>query len=308
MTSLAARVQFAIFSRLVARAALVVMIAPSFVGAQQATPESPAAPTRAAKAAPSDPLIDVRRGTIPIIICAPHGGGDKIPEVSQRKQKPVDPPRGTPKWVTGADVRTRELAQKIVADLETRLGGKPYFVMARFHRRYIDANRAPEHSYEDDDAKFYYDAYHDAAAEFCAEVQKKFGAGLVFDVHGQASFKDEILIGTVGGVTVKLLLERHGRGALVGREGLVGRMLDAGLKVKPALDSETLNVAAGLNGGYTVQTYGSHRPTALDAIQLEYGTDLRSPEKLDDTARRSAEAIAGFYQAYFQRRKAAAAE
>jgi len=308
MTTLADRVWSAFLLPLVARAAFAVCAAPGVVVAQQATSESAAAVKRPATAVPSDPLIDVRRGTIPIIICAPHGGGEKVPEVSRRMQKPVNPPRGTPKWVTGTDVRTRELAQKIVADLETRLGGKPYFVMARFHRRYIDANRAPEHSYEDADAKFYYDAYHDAAADFCAEVQKMFGAGLVFDVHGQASFKEEILIGTVGGMTVKLLVDRHGRGALVGREGLVGRMLDAGLKVKPVLDSENLNVAAGLNGGYTVQTYGSHRPTALDAIQLEYGTNLRLPDKLDDTARRSAEAISGFYQAYFHRKKAATAE
>ena len=259
----------------------------------------------AAKRIPSDPLIDVRRGTIPIIICSPHGGKEIVPGVPQRKNRPVNPPKGDPKWVIGTDVNTRELAQQLVADLEEKLGGKPYYVMARFQRRFIDANRAPEHSYEVPEAKFYYDAYHDTIAEYCREVQKKFGTGLVIDVHGQASFKDEILIGTFNGTTVQLLLERYGRGALVGKEGLVGMMLDAGTKVKPDLNSETFNVAAGLNGGYTVQTYGSSRPTALEAVQFEYGSNYRKMESIDDSARKSAAGVAKFYEAYIVKKKTA---
>lgn len=261
---------------------------------------------RADKAIPSDPLIDVRRGTIPIIICAPHGGREVVPGVPQRKNRPANPKKGDPKWVIGTDVNTRELAQELVADLEQRLGGKPYYVMARFQRRFIDANRAPEHSYEVPEAKFYYDAYHDTIAEYCREVQKKFGTGLVIDVHGQASFKDEILIGTFNGTTVKLLLERFGREALVGREGLVGMMLDAGTKVKPDLNSETYNVAPGLNGGYTVQTYGSSQPTALEAVQFEYGSNYRKLENIDDSARKTASGVATFYEAYIVKKQPAA--
>lgn len=273
-------------------------------------PASAADQVEAAKpttqALPSDPLIDVRRGTIPIVICSPHGGKEIVPGVPQRKNRPVNPPKGDPKWVIGTDVNTRELAQELVADLERQLGGKPYYVMARFQRRFIDANRAPEHSYEVPEAKFYYDAYHDTIAEYCREVQKKFGTGLVIDVHGQASFKDDILIGTAGGTTVTLLLERYGRGALVGREGLVGIMLDAGVKVKPDLNSETFNVAAGLNGGYTVQTYGSSRPTALEAVQFEYGSNYRKLENIDDSARKTAAGVAKFYEAYILKKQPAA--
>lgn len=256
---------------------------------------------------PSDPLIDVQRGTLPIIICAPHGGLEDVPGVPRRVNRPANPPPGTPRWVTGTDVNTRPLAQKIAADLERRLGGKPYFVMARFARKYIDANRAAENSYEVPAAKFYHDAYHHTIDEFCREIQKQHGAGLLVDVHGQASFKDEILVGTVGGQTVKLLIERKGREALVGREGVVGFLIDAGIKPKPVLNSEDLNVSAGLNGGYTVQTYGSHQPAGIDAVQFEYGSNYRAKENIDDAGTRTADAIEKFYRAYLAKQKAAAA-
>ncbi|MBA4020140.1 MAG: hypothetical protein C0483_23510 [Pirellula sp.] len=289
------------FGLLVTATVLATLNITSAAAADQA--EAPKAVT---KQTPSDPLVDVRRGTIPIIICSPHGGKEVVPDVPPRKNRPVTPKKGDPKWVTGTDVNTRELAQELVADLEKRLGGKPYYVMARFQRKFIDANRAPEHSYEVPEAKFYYDAYHDTIAEYCREVQKKFGTGLVIDVHGQASFKDEILIGTFGGTTVRLLVERFGRGALVGKEGLVGIMLDAGTKVKPDLNSETFDVAAGLNGGYTVQTYGSSRPTALEAVQFEYGSNYRKAENIVDSARKTADGVAKFYEAYIVKKKPAA--
>lgn len=257
-------------------------------------------------ATPSDPLIDVQRGTLPLVISAPHGGLEDVPGATPRTNRPVNPPPGTPKWVTGADVNTRILARKIAAELQRRLGGTPYFVFARFHRKYVDANRAPEHSYESPAAKFHYDAYQHALAEFCREVQKRHGTGLMIDVHGQASFDDEILVGTVGGKTVKLLVERRGVEALVGREGIIGYLIAAGLKPKPELNSANLNVAAGLNGGFNVQTYGSHQPGGIDAVQFEYGSNYRTKENLDDTARRTADAIEKFYRSYLSKYRPAA--
>jgi N-formylglutamate amidohydrolase len=51
-------------------------------------------------------------------------------------------------------------------------------------------------------------------------------------------------------------------------------------------------------GGYTVQTYGSHRETGIDAIQLEIGMRLRARPNLERTAADLAEAIAVFAQEY----------
>ena len=290
--------------------AIFVLAAPAYGAPPGKAPiAATATASRPASAAtPSEPLVDLQRGTLPIVLSAPHGGLEEVPGVPPRTNRPANPPPGTPRWVTGTDVNTRVLAQKIARELQLRLGGTPYFVFARFHRKYIDANRAPDDSYEVEAAKLHYEAYQNALARFCGEVRKKHGVGLMIDVHGQASFKDEILVGTVGGKTGKLLVERQGVEALVGREGIVGYLIDAGLKPKPELNSANLNVAAGLNGGFNVQTYGSHRPGGIDAVQFEYGSNYRTKENLDDTARRTAEAIETFYRTYLSKHRPTAAK
>jgi N-formylglutamate amidohydrolase len=52
------------------------------------------------------------------------------------------------------------------------------------------------------------------------------------------------------------------------------------------------------SGGYTTRTYGSHRGTGIDAIQLEFGTHLRSRANLERTANDVAGAIVIFAGAY----------
>lgn len=240
---------------------------------------------------PTDPLIDVRRGNIPIIISAPHGGQEDVPDVPPREN------RDAYRFVTGADVNTRDLAHKIVARLEKELGGKPYYVVARFRRRYLDVNRTAEHAYESPGAKFYYDAYHGTLAEFCRDVQTKHGAGLLIDVHGQATYKGQLLVGTVGGESMKLLRQRRGDEVLVGRRGIVGYLQDVGFDTVPALNATDFNVTK-YNGGEITQAYGSHRPAGIDAVQFEFGSKLRTTDVLDDTADRAAEAVATFYRAY----------
>lgn len=243
-------------------------------------------------AEPPDPLMDVGRGTLPIVISAPHGGLEDIPGVPPRENKEAE------RFVTGADVNTRELAHKIIKQLEERLGGKPYYVVARFRRRFLDVNRTPEHAYESPDAKFYYDEYHATLAEFCREVQKKYdGVGLLIDVHGQATYKDEVLVGTVGGKSVTRLRDRFGDEALVGKDGVVGFLQAAGFRTMPAIDATDFNVPK-YNGGHITQSFGSDRPAGLDAVQFEFGSNYRGKETLDDTAKRTADAIEHYYRAY----------
>lgn len=243
-------------------------------------------------AEPLDPLMDVGRGTLPIVISAPHGGQEDIPGVPPRENKSAE------RFVTGADVNTRELAQKIIAEIEERLGGKPYFVVARFRRRYLDVNRTPEHAYESAGAKFYYDEYHQALAEHCRDVQQKFdGVGLFIDVHGQATYRDQLLVGTVGGNSVKRLRDRFGDEALVGKDGIVGFLQQVDFQTMPALDATDFNVPK-YNGGHITQSFGSDRPAGIDAVQFEFGSNLRTKENLDDTAERAVNAIEAYCRAY----------
>jgi N-formylglutamate amidohydrolase len=268
-------------------------VPPVAPAAQNPATQNPAAANRPAGGTirgATDRLIDVHRGTIPIIISAPHGGTEDVPGVPPRVNAQAY------RFVTGGDTNSRELAQKLVADLERRLGGKPYYVMARFKRRYLDVNRKPADSYESPRAAFYYQAYHETLAEYVREVQEKFGGGLLIDVHGQATYKDDILVGTVGGKSMERIRLRLGDGVLVGREGIVGLLESSGFRVQPAIDATDFNVPR-YNGGEITQAYGSDKPEGIDAVQFEFGSNYRVLDRLDKSASMAAEAVEKFYRA-----------
>lgn len=131
------------------------------------------------------PLVTATEGKLPIIISAPHGGNQPIPDVPERKGEGLA--RGAGKFVTSQDTGTEQLATAIADAIEARLGKRPYLVAAKFHRKYADANRPVELAVEDPKAKVVYEHYHAALAKYCAEVRKTYGRGLLLDVHGQVS-------------------------------------------------------------------------------------------------------------------------
>ena len=97
-----------------------------------------------AQAGPED-LIFVQQGAVPIILTAPHGGTLRVPGVERERSS-----RAAVKF---RDDATDEIAEVLMDRLEALVGGKPYAVVARFHRRYIDANRRESLAFEDTDAR-----------------------------------------------------------------------------------------------------------------------------------------------------------
>lgn len=229
------------------------------------------------------PLVFVRAGDIPILLSAPHGGRRAIPDVPERKAD------GEKQFVTSRDDNTAELTMKLAEELEKHLHGKPFVVVAHFERKYLDVNRPAEDAYEVDAAKLVYERYHAALRQSCQTIRKHWPHGLLLDIHGQAAEPDKIIRGTANGDTVKLLVERHSRAAVIGPRSLFGALHEAGIPVLPKLETDDREVK--FNGGHIVRTYGSHRDGGLDAIQLELGTDFRKKAKLDETARAVTEAI-----------------
>jgi N-formylglutamate amidohydrolase len=76
-----------------------------------------------------------------------------------------------------------------------------------------------------------------------------------------------------------------------------------GYRIAPPDDHEHRYV-----GGYTTQTYGSHRGTEIDAIQLEFGANLRKQANLERTANDLAQAIEVFAKEYLPLAKVAGDE
>lgn len=240
--------------------------------------------------------VSVQKGTLPIIVSAPHGGKTTLPGVPERLGKDVK------MFATVRDANTDLLAETFVAAIEKQLDGKVWFVIARCERKYVDFNRPREGAYENEKAKPAYDAYHAALDAACKGVKEKHGAGLLLDIHGQGSFEGQICRGTQNGKSVSLLVQRHGRVALTGKNSVLGQMERAGYKIMPACDAaEDAKEEAKFNGGFMVQNYGSHTGYGIDVLQLEFGTHLRERAAYPKTAAALADAVAAFHDAYLKK-------
>jgi N-formylglutamate amidohydrolase len=243
-------------------------------------------------------FVTVHKGTLPIIISTPHGGRRKVPDVPERVGT------GVTNFQTVRDENTIELTEKFVAELEKNLDGKVWVVIAHFERKYLDVNRSAKEGYESDKAKPYYDAYHDPLAAACKVVKEKFGRGLLLDIHCNGVHPNAICRGTQNLKTVTLLKERDGMPAIRGKNSVLGRMERLGYTVMPAgTEDDKTKEMPQFTGGYIVQTYGSHTSCAIDAIQLEFGSNLRAKDKYATTAKDLADAVRVFYEAYLKDEK-----
>jgi N-formylglutamate amidohydrolase len=253
----------------------------------------PLAPAEPA-AVPTD-LITSQEGQLPIILSAPHGGVLPVPGVPERKGECL--PKGAGGFVTVRDVNTDRLALALAEAIETKMGKKPYLVMAKLSRKHIDVNRPATMAYESPGARPVYESYHETLARFCKAVQRTYGRGLLLDLHGQAAARDTIFRGTKNGMTVKLLVERFGEKAHNGPESLFGLVAAQGCKVFPD-PREGGKERQGFTGGHIVQTYGSHQGYGIDAMQFEFGGDYTDRVKIKSTAAKLADAIDAYAKRY----------
>jgi N-formylglutamate amidohydrolase len=254
------------------------------------------APTAGA-ASPAD-FVQVQAGTLPIILTAPHGGRMAMPGVD-RRTPPSRLPAGAT-FVTGFDPETDRLALGIAAGIRALTKRDVYFVVARFNRRYIDANRPPRIAFDQPAARPYYELYHQSIRRFVDEVRARHRHALLIDVHGQHKFPDALVRGTLNGRSVQRLVARGGVAAVTGPKGLFGQLEQNGFRVFPAnvVPPVGRNEDAGFNGGYTLDRYGSHRADGIDAVQLEFGAQYREKATLDNAISASARAVVAFSDAY----------
>jgi N-formylglutamate amidohydrolase len=235
-------------------------------------------------------LLTVWAGMLPIILSAPHGGREPIPGV------PVRRGIGVPQFTTERDSNTAELAEAVANAIGNRLGANPFLIIARFDRKYVDANRPHAAAYESAAAKPYYEAYHRALEDASESVRKQWAGGILLDIHGQGAETSTIFRGTDNGKSVSALQKKFGKDALTGPKSIVGQMASKGYKFVPNGVGDAKEQR--YTGGYTTRTYGSHRGTQIDAIQLEMGSNLRASANLDRTAIDLADSIVIFARQY----------
>lgn len=240
-------------------------------------------------------LVETERGELPVIITAPHGGRDDVPGCEPRSAV------GS-RFVTAPDFNTGRLARGIAAELERLTGKKPYLVVARFHRKFIDANRRADEAYGSPGCRADYEHYHAQIRGSVDEVRAKFPHAMLFDIHGQSAYRDSILRGTRHGVTLTRLLARAGPPAVTGPDSVFGRFAAMGYSIIPSNEASPLDriEAKNYTGGHTVDLYGSHNTDGIDTMQLEFGRDLRDTAIVDRTARDAARAMAAFHERFLR--------
>jgi N-formylglutamate amidohydrolase len=230
-------------------------------------------------------VIDATPGTLPLLLTVPHDGADFLGLFPHRS-----------KGATVRDAGTRDLAERVASLLQQKLGHRPYLVIAKFSRKHLDANRAEADAMESAEMLPAYRAYHDQVAAYIAQLRNRFPSGsLLIDVHGQSDEPGTTFLGTRSGLTVKNLVSRSGPSSVLGPESIIGQLAARGYRVNPASDADSPREDPRFSGGYTVFTYGSHRPEGIDAIQLEFGRQHRSSSRLPEDL---AESIVSFMRAF----------
>ena len=231
------------------------------------------------------PLVISTDGSLPLLLTVPHDGEEPIGAVPVR--------------TVGAIVRelgTRPLAEKVASLLEQKLKARPRLVIARFSRKYLDANRAERDAMQSAEALPTYQAYHAEIARHVSELRAAFPQGaLLLDIHGQSKDPDTSFRGTRAGLTVRALVRKHGLEAIQGEKSILGGLASKGYKVNPGPGSASPQEDRRYAGGHTVDFYGSHRAQGIDAIQFEFGMTQRTSGSL---AENFAEAIAAFLTHY----------
>ena len=127
----------------------------------------------------------------------------------------------------------------------------------------------------------------------------KYGRAFLIDVHGQSAIPGSIVRGTANGQTVKALNEKFGRDAIAGPNSVLGFLEKSrNYTIVPPSADEAAPEDKRYGGGHTVRTYGSGNGGKVDALQMEFGSALRTKDRLDQTATDAADAIAAFAKAY----------
>jgi N-formylglutamate amidohydrolase len=226
-------------------------------------------------------LVEVTEGRLPIVITAPHGGTSAIPGTEERKNNTL------PGFVLVTDTRTDVLARETAREIEKSFGKKPWVVIAKFSRKYADANRPAKYGAESDAAREQHKLYHDSVRKAVDTVRLKFGKGILLDIHAQAAEKDVVFRGTQNLKSVGEVSDD----VLFGEKSLLGVLEKSGVKVVPDSSHARDKEHPKFNGGYTVQTYGLGHADGIFAVQLEFGGSYRTVKAIPGTAKKLAAAI-----------------
>lgn len=262
--------------------------------------------------------IEVRSGTLPIILTVPHGGTLKPDNVLARRY-----------GVTGIDSNTIPLAELIIEELEARYGGKPHAIISRLSRTKLDPNRELEEAAQGDLTSIAaWHRFHDSAQKACDSVMKKSGMGLLLDIHGHRHLDQRVELGylvkadilkhsdaeldadtaLIASTCIRDLDKRSPQSfaeLLRGPQSLGGLLEFRGFRCLPSPSKANPTFMSGyFSGVYDVAAHGSRSGGTVSAIQVEcpWNNVRDVPENQRRFARALADSLGVYFEVHFGRK------
>jgi hypothetical protein len=262
--------------------------------------------------------IEVRTGTLPIILTVPHGGTLKPDTLLSRRY-----------GVTGIDSNTVPLSEMIIEELEKRYGGKPHAIISRLSRSKLDPNRDLEEAAQGDPtAVAAWHRFHDSAQKACNSVMKKSGVGLLLDIHGHRHLDQRVELGylikadilkqsdaelntnaaLIASTSIRELDKRSPQSfaeLVRGPQSLGGLLELRGFRCMPGPSKATPAFLAGyFSGAYDVTAHGSSKSGTVSAIQVEcpWNNVRDTPENQRRFAIALAESLGVYFEVHFGRK------
>ena len=242
-------------------------------------------------------LITTWEGQLPLVITAPHGGKLVLTVGAPRTGKDAE---GKPiaQFATVLDTNTDQLALQFAKEVEILTGKRPWLVIANFSRKFVDANRPVAQGAENEEQASVHALFHEKIAFAVQEAKKMSPSAMLLDIHGQGADKASIFRGTQHRKSVRRMISEEGSSMFFSPKSFLGQMDSLGLKVVPSREKPDEKEDPRFNGGYIVQTYGSHQDKGIDAIQLEFGGNYRSTKTVADTAKKLAKSWFNWYSTH----------
>jgi len=242
-------------------------------------------------------LLRKEKATIPVILSAPHGGGDKSFPVATHSMKPRLP--GGKNVSMKSDLYTLQVIASVDKYIFDLCGQHCYVVAATVHRRFVDANRNAKdvednaHNPECSESGAYYNEYHASLDSCIADCRLRHPAAphvLLLDIHGQAVYEDMVVLGTRNRKTCSLSscsgsysdLSAGSYDVDIPFQGFIWHLQSMlGRTSLPLPGQEDISP---YRGGHIVGTYGSqwalHRQQEVNGEEKEEGTNLETARQV----------------------------
>ncbi|MFX1393580.1 MAG: N-formylglutamate amidohydrolase [Promethearchaeota archaeon] len=212
--------------------------------------------------------LEIREGTVPIILSCPHGG-------FLRPKKIPDKLKG----VQIADKNKFLISKKIIQVLFQKFNIQIYYILSKIHRSKVDFNRPPRafsaFNHDSIEAKRIHHIYHEFIQKFYHKCLSKFKRCLFIDLHGFTKPHEDypdIIFGHLFGNTLKIINDSNSCNIQIywGFTELV-KSLSKKFTIDDGLGMTDFNL--GYSGGYI--THQFHKRILSNAVQIEVSKHIR---------------------------------